>query len=208
MAHGNFSEEVSPAQDAPAQSDVYIERNQQHAGGRPGGSWSCHSSLTLLCLGKSCDAPSSAVSTASEEGHTYLAVIIGVLMAVVLLLAAAIYLIVSRHRQRKCFASPLAAKVALASTLGSASGTMTASEKGASYGVKEVDDNCNRSAAESGVAGVGGGTLDPLLVAGDYQEPYQALKYAPYYSYSSVVMEMGGTLDKCFASQAGEWLLH
>lgn len=24
----------------------------------------------------------------------------------------------------------------------------------------------------------------------DYREPYQALKYAPYYSYSSVVMEM------------------
>lgn len=24
----------------------------------------------------------------------------------------------------------------------------------------------------------------------DYQEPYQALKFAPYYSYSTVVMEM------------------
>lgn len=32
--------------------------------------------------------------------------------------------------------------------------------------------------------------------ADDYQEPYQALKYAPYYSYSTVVMEMKDALNK------------
>jgi discoidin domain receptor family protein 2 len=37
----------------------------------------------------------------------------------------------------------------------------------------------------------------------DYQEPYQALKYAPYYSYSTVVMEMKDMLNKCSATQSG-----
>lgn len=35
-----------------------------------------------------------------------------------------------------------------------------------------------------------------LLKLDDYQEPYQALKFAPYYSYSSVVMEMRDLLNK------------
>lgn len=35
-----------------------------------------------------------------------------------------------------------------------------------------------------------------LLKLDDYQEPYQALKYAPYYSYSTVVMEMRDFLNK------------
>lgn len=35
-----------------------------------------------------------------------------------------------------------------------------------------------------------------LLKLDDYQEPYQALKYAPYYSYSTVVMEMRDMLNK------------
>ncbi|XP_049828214.1 discoidin domain-containing receptor 2-like [Schistocerca gregaria] len=165
IAHGNFSEEVLPAQDAPAQ-DVFIERDEQHAGGRP-------------------------VSTATEEEHTYLAVIVGVLMAVVLLLAAAIYVIVSRHRQRKCFASPLAAKWALASAPGSACGTPGASPD---------------KAASCGGGGGGGGreaaTLDPLLVASDYQEPYHALKYAPYYSYSSVPFDVDGVSEKGFATHS------
>ncbi|PSN56036.1 hypothetical protein C0J52_21354 [Blattella germanica] len=171
------------------------------------------------------------VSTAREEDHTYMAVIIGVLMAVILLLAVAIYLIVSRHRQRKCFASPLASKPALPGSnnhqhLPPGSGCGTA-EKGTtmgSYSIKEVDDNYNQSRC-GGVAPVAGTmasttmtTLPPppggdkssmLLMDNvidikldDYQEPYQALKYAPYYSYSTVVMEMKDMLNKCSATQS------
>lgn len=29
-----------------------------------------------------------------------------------------------------------------------------------------------------------------LVKLDEYQEPYQALKYAPYYSYSTIIMEM------------------
>lgn len=128
------------------------------------------------------------VSTAKQEDQTYMAVIIGVLMAVIILLAVAIFLIVSRHRQRKCFASPLAAKSALPGTTGhqhlsSDSSCGTAEKCGTTY---------------SGQGGIVPG--DTTLLMGvkidDYQEPYQALKYAPYYSYSTVVMEMRDSLNK------------
>jgi discoidin domain receptor family protein 2 len=160
-----------------------------------------------------------------------MAVIIGVLMAVILLLAVAIYLIVSRHRQRKCFASPLASKPALPGSnnhqhLPPGSGCGTA-EKGTTmgtYSTKEVDDNCNQSTrCGAGVGTMVSSTMSTLppppgtdntsnmllmdhvidVKLDDYQEPYQALKYAPYYSYSTVVMEMKGILNKCSATQSG-----
>lgn len=164
-----------------------------------------------------------------------MAVIIGVLMAVILLLAVAIYLIVSRHRQRKCFASPLTSKPALPGSnnhqhLPPGSGCGTA-EKGTtmgSYSVKEVDDNYNQSARCGGGMPPGAGTMASTTMStlppppgtdktssmllmdhvidiklDEYQEPYQALKYAPYYSYSTVVMEMRDMLNKCSATQSG-----
>jgi discoidin domain receptor family protein 2 len=164
-----------------------------------------------------------------------MAVIIGVLMAVILLLAVAIYLIVSRHRQRKCFASPLTSKPALPGSnnhqhLPPGSGCGTA-EKGTtmgSYSVKDVDDNYNQSARCGGGMPPGAGTMASTTMStlppppgtdntssmllmdhvidvklDDYQEPYQALKYAPYYSYSTVVMEMRDMLNKCSATQSG-----
>lgn len=36
----------------------------------------------------------------------------------------------------------------------------------------------------------------------DYQEPYQALKYAPYYSYSTIIMEMKDMMLNNMASNA------
>lgn len=210
VAHGNFSAETPPSQDIPVQSDVYVEK--KHASGQG-------------------DLP---VSTAREEDHTYMAVIIGVLMAVILLLAVAIYLIVSRHRQRKCFASPLASKPALPGSnnhqhLPPGSGCGTA-EKGTtmgSYSIKEVDDNYNQSTRCGGGVLPGVGTMASTTMStlppppgadktstmllmdhvidiklDDYQEPYQALKYAPYYSYSTVVMEMKDMLNKCSATQS------
>ncbi|GLH05407.1 Tyrosine-protein kinase transmembrane receptor Ror [Gryllus bimaculatus] len=182
IAHGNFSPEVAPAQEPPLQSDVYVERKSP--------------------AGPASEVP---VSTAKEEDHTYMAVVIGVLMAVIFLLAVAIYLIVSRHRQRKCFASPLAAKPTLAAHSGCSNSGDKGSAFAASYGGSSVED------------GYGAGTLplqpppppppppppaDLLLEhmldvkLDDYQEPYQALKYAPYYSYSAVVMEMRDALSK------------
>jgi discoidin domain receptor family member 2 len=133
-----------------------------------------------------------------------MAVIIGVLMAVIILLGIAIFFIVIRHRHRKCFASPLTSKAAIPGAsqhipLGS---TCAISEKNntvISYHINDLDDynqdsRCGNSSNMS--------TLPVPLIKkvkndylidekmDDYQEPYQALRYAPYYSYSSVVMEM------------------
>nr|CAD7198759.1 unnamed protein product [Timema douglasi] len=204
VAHGNFTLESAPVQNIPVQSDVYVEKK--------------HSTTQA----------EQPVSTAREEDHTHMAVIIGILMAVIILLAGAIFLIVSRHRKRKCFASPLASKQALPGTnnhqhLPPGSGCGTA-EKGAtmgSYIAKEVDDNYNQSRGIPGtMASTTMTTLPPPPPPGDksamllmdhgvdiklddYQEPYQALKYAPYYSYSTVIMEMRDMLNKCSAAQSG-----
>nr|CAD7425483.1 unnamed protein product [Timema monikensis] len=203
VAHGNFTLESAPIQNIPVQSDVYVEKK--------------HSTTQA----------EQPVSTAREEDHTHMAVIIGILMAVIILLAGAIFLIVSRHRKRKCFASPLASKQALPGAnnhqhLPPGSGCGTA-EKGAtmgSYIAKEVDDNYNQSRGIPGtMASTTMTTLPPpppgdksamlLMDHGvdikldDYQEPYQALKYAPYYSYSTVIMEMRDMLNKCSAAQSG-----
>lgn len=68
------------------------------------------------------------------------------------------------------------------------------SEKGSSieaYGVTEIDEyRRSHGTLKSSLRS----TL-PLphatnVEGNEYQEPYQAMKYAPYYSYSSVVMEM------------------
>nr|CAD7570731.1 unnamed protein product [Timema californicum] len=200
VAHGNFTLESAPVQNIPVQSDVYVEKK--------------HSTT-------------QAEQPAREEDHTHMAVIIGILMAVIILLAGAIFLIVSRHRKRKCFASPLASKQALPGTnnhqhLPPGSGCGTA-EKGAtmgSYIAKEVDDNYNQSRGIPGtMASTTMTTLPPPPPPGDksamllmdhgvdiklddYQEPYQALKYAPYYSYSTVIMEMRDMLNKCSAAQS------
>ena len=128
-----------------------------------------------------------------------MAVIMGVLIAVILLLAAVIFVIVSRHRKRKCFASPLNSKSALPTS----HAALSASEKAVSssgtlsgaYGVREVGVDAY---GHHGAPPPPGGDMDHLLEGklDDYQEPYQALKYAPYYSYSTVVMELGDQLSK------------
>lgn len=119
MAHGNFTPELPPLNEAPVQSDVYVEHNKEQ------------NNL----------ARETPISTTNQEDSTYMAVIIGVLMAVIVLLAVAIFLIVSRHRQRKCFASPLGNKSALPGnrdhqhlSLESNCGTVEKSGSVASYG--------------------------------------------------------------------------
>ncbi|KYM94354.1 Discoidin domain-containing receptor 2, partial [Cyphomyrmex costatus] len=268
IAHGNFTLEEAPTTESPIQSDVFVEKNGAAEGELP-------------------------VSTAKHDDPTYMAIVIGVLTAVILSLAVAIFLIVSRHRQRKCFASPMTGKAP--SHLGSTCATV---EKGAalmaytleddeSFSTVPTDSSISRkyyhlrriqatdledferrqqltwrwslmrngsfrvlyataaalfvttlSPGELTLAHVArghhalvaqtrdvlpvsmhnplhwlshtvslasqksiyaGGSLPTLPLGNrlldivkldDYQEPYQALKYAPYYSYSTVVMEM------------------
>lgn len=154
--------------------------------------------------------------SAEEDDSTYMAVIMGVLIAVILLLAAVIFVIVSRHRKRKCFASPLNSKSALPTShaalnasekgVGSSAGTL-----GGAYGVREVgaglvDGYGHVHGAPPANGPSLGGDMDHLLEGklDDYQEPYQALKYAPYYSYSTVVMELGDQLSKSATTPSGE----
>lgn len=112
MAHGNFTTEEAPTTESPIQSDVFVEKNGSGVDG---------------------ELP---VSTAKHDDPTYMAIVIGVLMAVILLLAVAIFLIVSRHRQRKCFASPMTGKAP--SHLGSTCATV---EKGAALMAYTLEDD-------------------------------------------------------------------
>ncbi|KAF7391926.1 hypothetical protein HZH68_011469 [Vespula germanica] len=112
IAHGNFTTEEAPTTESPIQSDVFVEKNGSGVDG---------------------ELP---VSTAKHDDPTYMAIVIGVLMAVILLLAVAIFLIVSRHRQRKCFASPMTGKAP--SHLGSTCATV---EKGAALMAYTLEDD-------------------------------------------------------------------
>lgn len=111
IAHGNFTPEEAPTTESPIQSDVFIEKNGATEGELP-------------------------VSTAKHDDPTYMAIVIGVLTAVILSLAVAIFLIVSRHRQRKCFASPMTGKAP--SHLGSTCATV---EKGAALMAYTLEDD-------------------------------------------------------------------
>ncbi|XP_025602982.2 discoidin domain-containing receptor 2-like [Athalia rosae] len=163
VAHGNFTAEDPPSTESPALGDVFIEKN-----------------------GATAEGGELPVSTAKHDDPTYMAVVIGVLTAVILLLAVAIFLIVSRHRQRKCFASPMTGKAP--SHLGSTCATV---EKGAALMAYTLEDDERYAGGSLPTLprDLGNRLLD-IVKLDDYQEPYQALKYAPYYSYSTVVMEM------------------
>lgn len=109
------------------------------------------------------------ISTAHQEDPLYVAIVVGVLTALVILLAVAIFLIVHRHRHRKCFASPIAAStVSQKRTMDNYSGC----------GTSMLPDN--KMIIDCG--------LD--VKSDEYQEPYQALKCSPYFSYSTVLLEM------------------
>ncbi|KAH9634771.1 hypothetical protein HF086_012637 [Spodoptera exigua] len=109
------------------------------------------------------------ISTAHQEDPLYVAIVVGVLTALVILLAVAIILIVHRHRHRKCFASPLAKS--------------TVSQK------RTID---NYSGCGTSMLPENKMIIDCALdvKSDEYQEPYQALKCAPYFSYSTVLLEM------------------
>lgn len=134
----------------------------------------------------------------------YLTIIVCGLTAIILLLGGVIFVIINRFRNRKFFRSPNASNIGFpGNTLPhlQPESVFGLSEKGSAieaYGVTEIDDyrrshGTLKSSLRStlplphhGMENVGEGN--------EYQEPYQALKYAPYYSYSSVVMEMQDVL--------------
>ncbi|KAH0810624.1 hypothetical protein GEV33_012167 [Tenebrio molitor] len=128
----------------------------------------------------------------------YLTIIVIGLAFIILLLGGVIYLIIHRFRNRKFFRSPNSSNIGFpGDTLPhlQPESVLGMSEKGSSieaYGVTEIEDyRRSHGTLKSSLRS----TL-PLPHPGhmsennEYQEPYQALKYAPYYSYSSVVMEM------------------
>ncbi|XP_015126080.1 epithelial discoidin domain-containing receptor 1 isoform X2 [Diachasma alloeum] len=174
IAHGNFTAEEFLTTEGSLSSDVMPN-------GKPGGAQN--------------EAP---VFTAKQDDPTYMAVVIGVLTAVILLLAVAIFFIVTRHRQRKCFASPMAVKVP--SHLGSTCATV---EKGAALIPYTLEDD---ERYPTGNVPTLAHELDnrhvDIVKLDDYQEPYQALKYAPYYSYSTIIMEMKDMMLNNMASNA------
>lgn len=111
VAHGNFTPEEPPTTESPIQSDVFVEKNGATEGELP-------------------------VSTAKHDDPTFMAIVIGALAAVIIILALAIFMIISRHRQRKCFASPMTGKTP--SHLGSTCATV---EKGAALMAYTLEDD-------------------------------------------------------------------
>lgn len=79
------------------------------------------------------------VSTAKHDDPAYVAIVIGILTALILILAVAVFLVFSRHRQRKCFASPLNGKAP--SHLGGGSSTCATVEKGAALMAYALEDD-------------------------------------------------------------------
>lgn len=181
VAHGSFDVETLPTppiDKLAIQSDVHVHKHNESQ---------------------------SPISTAKPEDPIFMAIVIGILMAIIFLLAVSIFIIINRHRQRKCFASPLTAK----SRLDENQSTCTTNEKGVvpsvAYGITNVEDVPHGKVSAmlnlSGRSTLVSSCLDNNadLRLDEYQEPYQALKYAPYYSYSAVVMEMKDMMpnNKC-----------
>ncbi|CAH2034880.1 unnamed protein product, partial [Iphiclides podalirius] len=119
---------------------------------------------------KTSTAKEVPISTAHQEDPLYMAIVVGVLTALVILLAVAVFLIVHRHRHRKCFASP-----------------MTKSTISQKRSVADAYNPCGTSMLPDNKIMIDCG-LD--VKSDEYQEPYQALKCAPYFSYSTVLLEM------------------
>nr|KAF7415560.1 hypothetical protein H0235_012152 [Vespula pensylvanica] len=185
IAHGNFTPEVPPTTEAPRSRD----RNSAR------------------------DNPLQAeVPVAKQDDPTYMAVIIGVLAAVILLLAVAIFLIVSRHRQRKNFASPLGAKSAIPSSNHqhlspeSAYGTTEKDPSLMTYRVEELDDRYAGTKLTTLPRDLNDRLLGDVRLD-EYQEPFHENKYrepphAAYYGYSTVVIDNKDLHDSVEQSDA------
>ena len=156
------------------------------------------------------------VSTAKQDDPTYMAVIIGVLTAVILLLAVAIFLIVTRHRSRKNFASPLGTKSALPPGAHhhhlaneSAYGTAEKDPSLMTYRVEELEDRYAGAKLTTLPRELNDRLLGDVRLD-DYQEPfhesgsgkYREPLHAAYYGYSTVVIDNKDLHDS--VDQSGE----
>jgi len=142
-----------------------------------------------------------------------MAVIIGVLTVVILLLAVAIFLIVTRHRQRKNFASPLSTKSAIPSSNHqhlspeSAYGTTEKDPSLMTYRVEELDDRYAGTKLTTLPRDLNDRLLGDVRLD-EYQEPFHENKYresphAAYYGYSTVVIDNKDLHDN--VEQSGEF---
>lgn len=188
IAHGNFTPELPPSTEAPRIKDRSFDRDTPPL---------------------QAEIP---VSTAKQDDPTYMAVIIGVLTAVILLLAVAIFLIVTRHRQRKNFASPLGAKGAIPSgnhhhlSSESAYGTTEKDPSLMTYRVEDLDDRYSGSKLTTLPRDLNDRLLGDVRLD-EYQEPFHENKYrepahAAYYGYSTVVLDNKDLHDNI--EQSGE----
>lgn len=144
------------------------------------------------------------IPTSKINDPVSLIMIVCGLTAIIVLLGAVIVLIINRYRNKKLLRSPNSSNIGFPSNTlphlqpESVFGT---SEKGScieAYGVTELDD-CRRShgtlkSSLRSTLPLPHSSIDQIGENNEYQEPYQAMKYAPYYSYSSVVMEMQDVL--------------
>ncbi|XP_014203585.1 discoidin domain-containing receptor tyrosine kinase B-like [Copidosoma floridanum] len=189
VAHGNFSLESAPSTEAPLSRERGSPREIHHQ---------------------------IPVSTAKQDDATYMAVIIGVLTAVILLLAVAMFLIVSHHRQRKNFASSLGAKSAIPAGAHqhlaneSAYGTSEKDPSLMTYRVEDLDDRYAAGKLTTLPRELNDRLLGDVRLD-DYQEPfhehapsnnYREPVHAPYYGYSTVVIDNKDLHDSVNQSDA------
>lgn len=189
VAHGNFTVEPEPTTVAPVKA---------HSGDRQ------HEHKIEIPVPNRINEPA------------YLTIILIGLAFIILLLGGVIYLIIHRFRNRKFFRSPNSSNIGFpGDTLPhlQPESVLGLSEKGNSieaYGVTEIDDyrrshGTLKSSLRSTLPLPHPGHMSEV---NEYQEPYQALKYAPYYSYSPVVMEMQdvmlNSIKKCPIQQIGK----
>ncbi|XP_058790512.1 discoidin domain-containing receptor 2-like [Phymastichus coffea] len=188
MAHGNFTPESTPTTEASRPRERGSLRESPH------------------------HHPEIPVSTAKQDDPTYMAVIIGVLTAVILLLAVAIFFIVSRHRQRKNFASPLGTKSALppgALANEAAYGTAEKDPSLMAYRVEDLDDRYAGAKLTTLPRELNDRLLGDVRLD-DYQEPfhesgsakYREPAHAAYYGYSTVVIDNKDLHDSVEQSDA------
>ncbi|KAI4471024.1 tyrosine-protein kinase receptor [Holotrichia oblita] len=184
VAHGNFTPEPEPTTISPVKAQ---DKNQNEH--------------------------KIEIPLHNNKFNDYLAVIVIGLIAIILLLGVVIFLTINRFRNRKFLRSPNSSNIGFPdNTLPhlQTDSVFNTTEKGSgieAYGVTDIDE-CRRShgslkSSLRSTLPLPHPGLDHLQESNEYQEPYQALKYAPYYSYSSVVMEMQDILmnsNKKFAA--------
>ena len=162
-------------------------------------------------LRRSCDHWfSTETNPPAKESQTYMAVIVGVLVAVSFLLAAAIFFMMMRRRQRKSLSgSPLPDKSGWASQVGVGQPSprlldgpvgdhhedhLLQHHRGKIYNKNNSTLSYGNHGGDLSRSDAASQYLLPHspasahLTRTEYQEPYHALRFSPYYSYSTLLL--------------------